>query len=106
MIIEINLNKLIDQIIAHVINHHFKNKNKNKKVKSLNADNKINNSKSKSNSNLNQGGQTDQVNVNKFKSGDDKRKQLNNNQLNNDKNNINNNQSDSGRQSHYKHQNH
>ena len=83
MITEINLNKLIDQIIAHVINYNFRDKNK--KVKFLNADDKnnaddkINNDKSKSNLNSNQNNQTDQVNVNKLKFDDDKEKQFNNN---------------------------
>jgi len=75
MITEINLNELIDQIIICIINHYFKNKNKKLKFfnvnSKFNADDKINNSKLKLNSN--------QVNINKFKSDDDKEKQLNNN---------------------------
>ena len=86
MITEINLDELINQIITCVLNYNFKNKNRNKKLKSFNTESK-NDSKSKSN--LNQTDQTDQIKVNnKFKS-DDKKKQIFNNQLNN--NNINNN---------------
>ena len=56
MIIEINLNELIDQIIAHIFNYNCKNKNKDKKFKFFNIENK-NDDKSKLNSN-----QTDQIN--------------------------------------------
>src|SRR5436190_20405160 len=99
MITEINLDELIDQIIACVINHNSRDKNKKAKFlnadSKINADDKINNSKLKSNSNLNQSGQADQVNINKLKFSNDKEKQPNNNQSNN---NVNNNQSNSGRQ--------
>ena len=89
-ITEINLNELIDQITAHILNYNFKNKNRDKKSKSFNTESK-NDSKSKSNSN--QTDQTDQIKVNdKLKSGD-KEKQIFNNQSNNS--NVNNNQSDS-----------
>ena len=46
MIIEINLDKLIDQIIAQTLNYNFKDKNKDKKFKSFNIESK-NNDKSK-----------------------------------------------------------
>ena len=74
MIIEINLNKLIDQIITCILNYNFKNKNK--KFKSFNTESK-NDDKSKLNSN--QTDQTNQIKVNNKLKSDDKEKQFFNN---------------------------
>ena len=105
MITEVNLDELIDQIIACTLNYNLKDKNRDKKLKSFNIESKNDDKNdSKSKLNLNQTGQTDQIKVNnKFKS-DDKEKQFFNNQSNNS--NVNNNQSDSGQQLHHKYQNH
>src|SRR5436305_9851208 len=82
MITEVNLDELIDQITACVLNYNFKDKNRNKKLKTFNTESK-NDDKLKSNLNLNQDDQTDQVKANNKLKSDDKEKQIFNNQLNN-----------------------